>query len=428
MRTLCLLVPVALAFLAGCEPDPGAGKTRIRYMAWGNPEALDLEQRLCDEFNARNPDIHVSFLKVPQSAYLNKAIVMFASRTAPDVVRIDHFNFPSLVRKDYFLNLSPLIARDPEFKSTDYFPATLDEGRYKGDIFGMNVLFGAILIYYNKTMFQKAGLEDPYELYRKGEWTYERMRQSAIRLSKTDQNGRPTQFGLILPPWPLTVPIVWAFGGEVLSPDMTQSRLDSPGTAKAFQFLTDLRWKDKASPTPSQAANSAFPFESGKVGMEFNWMGQSVRYRKVATSFEWDVVPVPRGPAGNPTILKGNQLVIYRETRQPEAAWRFVKFITGDYVERLLYVQRRRSFPTRKAIAGSKEFLETKERPFNTKAFVDSIANGRPLPINHRWGEWTNASNAEIDALFSGRSRNAKAVMAEAHRKAAKVLADEEGF
>ena len=397
-------------------------------MAWGNPEMLDLEQHLCDEFNARNPDVFVSFLKVPQSAYLNKAIVMFASRTAPDVVRIDHYNFPSLVRKEYFKDLLPIIENDKEFRLADYVPAAVDEGRYQGGLYGMNVLFGANLIYYNKTLFENAGLEDPYELYKRGQWTYEKFRESAIKLTKFDKSGKPTQFGVLVPQWPNTVPMIWAFGGRVLSEDMTKSYFDDPGTIAAYQFLADLRWKDHCAPTPSQAANSAFPFESGKLGMEFNWMGQSVRYRKVITSFKWDVVPEPSGPAGNPTILKGNQLVMYRESKHPEAAWRFMKFITGDYVEHLLYVDRRRSFPTRIEIGNSKEFLETKQAPFNTQAFVDSIKNGRALPINHRWGEWNTGFNNEVDALFSGRNHDAKVVMKEAKAKVDKILADEEGY
>ena len=80
-------------------------------MAWGNPEQMALEEKLCEQFGAENPDIEVKFFRVPGSAYLNKAIVMFASRTAPDVVRIDHYNFPDLVRKGYFLDLTRLPRR-----------------------------------------------------------------------------------------------------------------------------------------------------------------------------------------------------------------------------------------------------------------------------------------------------------------------------
>ena len=76
------LIPITLCLaLIGCGADPYAGKIQLRYMAWGNPEQLALEQEMCEDFNRQNPDIHVSFVRVPASAYKNKMIVMFASRT-----------------------------------------------------------------------------------------------------------------------------------------------------------------------------------------------------------------------------------------------------------------------------------------------------------------------------------------------------------
>lgn len=426
-RTPALAIVIAgVVASVGCGGRP-TGKIEIRYMAWGNPEMLELEQHICDEFNAANPDIHASLLRVPQSAYLNKAIVMFASRTAPDVVRIDHYNFPSLVRKDYFYNLSTLARNDPSFRESDFEPAAVEEGRYKGDLYGMNVLFGANLIYYNKTMFEKVNLPDPWDQYQRGEWTYEAMRKAAIAMMKFD-GSKPVKFGMAVPTWPSTVPMILAFGGRVLDPDFKTAHLDDPGTIAAYQFLYNLRWKDHCAPTPSQAANAAFPFESGKLGMEVNWMGQSVRYRKVIKNFDWDVVPMPKGPAGPQTILKGNQLVIFKETKHPEAAWRFVKFVTGEKIEKLLYVERRRSFPTRFSVNRSREYLESKQAPFHTQAFVDSIKNGHTLPINSRWGEWTTGFNSIVDGLFSGRTSDVKATLEQANRKVNEILADEEGY
>ena len=64
--------------VSGCHTGRGHGPD-IRYMAWGNPEQLAVEQQLVDEFMRQNPDIRVRLFKVPQSAYLNKAIIMLAS-------------------------------------------------------------------------------------------------------------------------------------------------------------------------------------------------------------------------------------------------------------------------------------------------------------------------------------------------------------
>ncbi len=422
-------------------------------MAWGNPEALELEQHYVDIFNSENKDVQVKLFKVPGSAYLNKAIVMLASRTAPDVIRIDHYNFPSLVRKNYFMDMTPFAEADkgiknfssmlskglfkdinpfsvPDegFNKDDFFKQPYEEGLYNGKLYGMNALFGGIIIYYNKSAVKECGLEDPYELSQKGKWTWEQFRLHAIAMTKKDSSGRYKRFGCSIPGYPMNSGIIWGFGGEVLSPDGTKCLLNSPGTVAAYQYLADLRWIDHCTPTPAQAANSAFTFEGGKIAMEFNWMGQSPRYRKVIQDFEWDICPIPSGVNGSVTCTKGNQLVIAANSKHPEAAWRYIRFLTSHKIEMDLLGKRRRSFPTRKSVAYSAEFLNATQPPFHTRVFVNAIVTGRPLPITDRWNEWTAAFYPEQDNLFSGRERSAKKAMDRATEQVNEVLADEEGF
>lgn len=416
----------------GCGVDPNAGKVPLRYMAWGNPEQMALEQHLCEEFNQKNPDVHVSFLRVPGDEYGLKMMLMLASHTAPDVMRVDHYNFPSLVEKGYFLDLTDLANADTSFHRNDFFPQAIDECLYKGRLFGLNVLFGGVLIYYNKSMFREAGLDDPADLAKRGQWTWDRFRISAIKMTKRDADGHPTQFGFGAPGSGSTFPVlacaIWGFGGDMLDPTMTHAVFDSPGAIRAFQMIADFRWKDHSCPTQAQDANSLFTFEGGKLGMVFDFMGMTPRYRKVIHKFDWDVCPVPSGPFGNPTLCKGNQLVISAESSHPKEAWRFERFMTSETTENELYVKLRRCFPTRKAMAYSPEYLKSSLPPFNNWAFVDSVANSRPLPINDRWSEWMTAFSSEIDNLIAGRERDAGPVLRRAKIKVDKVLADEAGF
>src|SRR5690349_4865085 len=128
MKAIVLML-IALCTLS-CTPDDG--KIHLRYMAWGNPQQLALEQKICDMFNSEHPGIVVELVRVPGTAYANKMILMLASHTAPDVMRCDHYYFPSLVRKGYFLCMDPLIKKEKSFYLDDYFPIARDEGMYEG--------------------------------------------------------------------------------------------------------------------------------------------------------------------------------------------------------------------------------------------------------------------------------------------------------
>lgn len=423
-------VVLATLTVAGCRQHAGCpeGKVCLRYMAWGNPEQLEVEQQMIDRFNEENPDLFMRLTMVPGSAYGQKSVLMLASRTAPDVLRIDHYNFPQLVKKGYFTDMTDLAKEDKDFRESDFFPTAIEEGKVDGRLYGMNVLYGGILIYYNKDLFRKAGLTDPYELYKRGEWTWDVFRDYTKKIAVQDGKGGLKTAGLTIPGAPIPTVLVWGFGGDLLSPDRKTSRIDSPGAVKAYQFLADLVWKDHVAPTPSEAANSAFTFESGKVGMVFDWMGMTPRFRKVVKSFEWDVCPPPRGPAGFIDIVKGNQLVISANSQHPKEAWRFVRFMTGVEIENKLYAEIRRSFPTRVAIANSDKYLKSDKSPKQITAFVESVQAGRILPIDERWGEWTEILRQEVDNLMSGRERDAKVVLGRAKAKIDAALAEDPGF
>ena len=416
----------ALALTVSCTPQ-SQNLIEINYMAWGNPQQLELEQKLCDEFNAANPGIRVKLFKVPGSAYGNKMIVMLASRTAPDVMRVDHYNFPALVQKDYFLPMDELIANDPEFSLDDFFEVAVDEGRYKGKLYGMNVLFGSIVMYYNKTMVQKAGLEDPFELWKKGEWTWDRYLGHAKKMTKKRPDGRFDAFGAAMPEFPTNFACLFSFGAEIMDPTSTRVTAGSGEAVEAWEFFHDLRYVHQAAPSPSQGANAVFTFDSGKIGMSFDWMGMTPRYRETIKDFEWDTCPIPKGKGGDVAVLKGNQLVISAETKHPEAAWKWVKFITSEKVERLL-ARNRRSFPTRKAVAYSDDYLKSDQPPFNMRAFTYAVETGKPFPITSRWGEWTREFRSGLDNLLAGRTPDIAAAAKEAEDRANGTLAVKEGL
>lgn len=423
-----LILPLLTIPFLSCGPNPAAGKISLRYMAWGNPEQLALEEQLCERFNHDNPDIYVKFLKVPGSAYTNKATVMLASDTAPDVLRIDHYNFADLQRKRFFKDLSPFAEKDKGFSEADFFPQCIDECKVNGKLFGLNVLFGATVIYYNKTLIANAGLEDPYALWQTGKWTYDKFVEQCVKLTKKDASGKYVQFGTTMPLPPQWYPLIWGFGGDIIDAEHKTCRLAEPASVRGLQFLADLRYKYGCAPTPAQGANSQFAFESGKLGMVFDWMGLTPRYRKVVKSFEWDVVPIPAGPVSGQTVVKGNQLVMPATCAHPEAAWRFMRYLTSPEIENLLYVKNRRSFPTRKAVAYSKEFRDGSLPPSQIHIFIDAVETGRQLPIDNRWAEWTVAMNNELDMLWNGANRDAKAVANRASQAVNKVLSEEPGW
>ena len=418
----------------GCRRASGkpGDPVTLRYMAWGNPEQIQVERALIEMFHQRQPGIRVHLFMVPGSSYADKLQLMLASRTAPDVMRADHYYFPALARKDYFLPLEPFVAREPAGFLADFLPIAVEEGRWEGKLYGLNVLFGGIQIYYNQDMFAQAGLPDPYELHRQGKWTWDAFVEAAARLTR-QEGGRTVRFGTNMLPFPLFAPVIWNHGGEIMDPGLTRILMaENAGAIRGTQAYADLRWKHHCSPTPAESALSAFTFESGKLGMHWGWAGESPRFRRNVkrdgTGFRWDIVPTPTGPHGDATVVKGNQLCIYRESEHPEAAWEFVKFMTGPEAEMELCANRRRAVPTRLSVQNNPAYLHTTEPPFHTDVFLEAVRRGRALPIDRRYQEWVQQFNSGLETLFNVNESDAKTALADASARANVVLAGEEGF
>ena len=413
-----------LAMASGCVSDESRG-VEIRYMAWGNPAQLKVEKRFCAAFMATHPGIRIKFIQTPSSAYHNKMVLMLASRTAPDVMRADHFDFPALVAKDYFRPLDDLIAKDPEYRLADYFPTTVEEGVDRGRHYAVNVLFGAPVVYYNKDLLRLAGLEEPYALWRRGEWTWDAYRKYARAMTVRDAKGKPSAFGSFVNGFSYQCAVVYAFGGRIMRDGRVA--LAEGKSLEAFRFLYDMRFRDRVEPSAAQSANSMFSFEGGKLGMSIDWMGITPRLRDAA-KFDWDVCPLPMKPGGT-TMAKGDQLARSAECRHPEAAWAFMKFMTGRETERRLYVELRRCFPTRKDVAYSAEYLRSGPLPpHHLDAFVSSIERGRTMPVTPRWAEWNTEFNSALEPLFNGTESDVDAALARAQRRANAALAVREGL
>jgi len=430
LATLAILGVLGLAWAVHARGEPACppGDACLRYMAWGNPEQIKTEEDLIGRFNAENPKIHVSLMTVPSSSYQQKVTLMLATGTAPDVMRVDHYYFPKLVEDDYFTDLTPYAQGDPTFKESDFWPTAIAEGTYKGKLYGLNVLFGGEVTYYNKSLFKAAGLTDPWVLAQRGEWTWETFRKDAIALTKFGPDGEPLTFGELTPGMPTLTAIVRGFGADWVNANHTKSTLDDPRAAKAMQFIADLVWKDHAAPTPAQGANNAFAFETGKVGMYFDWMGMTPRFRNLVHDFEWDVCTMPTDTRGDNFIVKGNQLVVSTTCPHKDAAWQFLKFMTGPEAEGHLAGDLRRTFPSRISVAEGPKFLTCTKPPYQIAAFVDCVKEGRILPIDDRWNEWTQEFTSGIDNLMGGREHDARAALLKVKAKVDQTLSEPPGF
>src|SRR5262249_24526451 len=130
---------------------------------------------------------------------------------------------------------------------------------------------------YNKALLRQAGQPDPADLEKDGKWTWEAMRDLAVKATKGSGGDKifgSDTFSSRLH-W-LNV-LIWAWGGDVFDKDLKQTRLGEEKSVAALQFLADMHYKDKAVPEAADmqglTGGKSGRIISGRVAMQYGIKG-----------------------------------------------------------------------------------------------------------------------------------------------------------
>ena len=150
--------------------------------------------------------------------------------------------------------------------------------------------------------------------------------------------------------------------------------IDSEETRQALSFLVDLETKHQVVPSPGQLKDIEKEdglelFSTGKVAMFVGRTYMVTEFSKLS-HFSWDVAPVPKGVRRYSRLAVGGNCIA-KTTRHPDAAWKFVKFYSGEVGSRICG-RSRNCVPALEKMARSDLFLYSP--PEHVPVLIDSIA------------------------------------------------------
>ncbi|MCL6590919.1 MAG: sugar ABC transporter substrate-binding protein [Firmicutes bacterium] len=421
MKRLFVIGLMLILVLVGVTAD-AAPKVTLRYALWDSNQMPAMEASI-KEFMKQNPDIDVKVELVGWNDYWTKITTGVAAGTLPDVFWGHLAYFSGLITKGALMDLTPYIKRDKVDLSI-YYPALVDNWKYKGKQYGIPKDWDTICIFYNKELFDKAGVPYPSE-----DWSWNpkdggEFLQIAQKLT-IDANGKNAtekgfdknkivQFGLadlaaanMQTGW---INFVWMNGGTgvIDKPYGTKFVLDQPKAVEAIQFWADLVAKYNVSPaTGGQTASSASGWEllkGGKAAMvpQGSWMLSDAR----TFTFKWDVAMLPKGPAGRYSAFNGLAHNIFAKTKYPEQAWKLAKWM-DSYESQRIVSEQGVVFPAIPKLMPVYLAATKAKGPEHVKYFVDETAKSGFWPMHVNWGQISDTITRELDLVFSG-SQTAK--------------------
>jgi multiple sugar transport system substrate-binding protein len=362
----------------------------MSFFAFDNPE---VETAVVAAFEAANPDIKVEFESVPMSDIFLKYKTLIAGDEAPDVMAMNLENSYTFASLGALAPLDDLIAQSGYDLSTVY-QSTLDMFKVDGVQYSMPATFSDVVLFYNKDLFDEAGLDYPAR-----NWTQKELIAAATALTKdTNDDGKIDQFGYNFPWWPVLLEM---YGASIWSEDGKTCTLNSAEGVNAFQSIVDARYVDKYAPTADQLAEQGDwdMFMAGKLAM-FPTGPWAVQPFNDNVSFTYDIAHMPAG-SKQATLVFANSYAMAAASKNKEAAWKFIAFATGPEGTKIRQDGKYEISPVKEIAEKYYVANLAGDDPEHAIVFMEVLDYAVGQPLHANWNMISDAIQPELDLALS---------------------------
>ncbi|MCV7067481.1 sugar ABC transporter substrate-binding protein [Mycolicibacterium farcinogenes] len=336
-RLATCLAAAAVVMTAGCAGAGTLGATdqTVTIAMVSNSQMTDARD-LADRFEAANPDIKLRFVTLSE----NQARAKITASTAMgggefDVVMISNYEAPQWAENGWLVNLSEHARNTPGYDEDDFIPSLKESLSYQGSMYAVPFYGESSFLMYRKDLFEQAGIEMPRNP------TWQHVADAAAKLDKPGEmvgiclRGKPG-WGEVLAPLDT---VINTFGGRWYD-EQWNAQLTSPEVQKAVNFYVDLvRTHGEPGAATSGFGECATQFAQGRAAM---WYDATSAVSVLEDPASSNVVGKV-GYAMAPMVEKPNSGWLYtwalgipKSSDNPDAAWRFISWMTDKNYIRLV--------------------------------------------------------------------------------------------
>lgn len=392
----------AAAGLAACGKDgsssgPGGGSAEIAgdltFSYWDQNQKPAIDAHI-KAFTEKYPKVTITTSITPWDQYWTKLQTQAGGSNLPDLFWMNGPNITLYASNEMLEPLDDL-AESGEISWDNYPQALVDLYTVDGTHYGIPKDYDTLGIFYNKKLFDAAGVPYPSD-----DWTWEDFSRTANTISTAlkDQGVYGVATGLTGGQEGYYNTIAQA-GGYVVK-DGT-SGYGEPEAVRGIQFWTDLI-ASGASPSMEAMADTKpnVMFESGKSAMF--WSGTwiiSELAEKLPNKDDVDLAPLPRDkqPA---SVIHGLTTVVSASSANKAAAKAFVAFL-GQKEQNDREAELGTANP---AFTGTQEAFRASQPQWNMEVFAQAADEyAVPYPVSKNTQAWNDLENQLLPDAFSSK-------------------------
>ncbi len=389
MKRFCTVV-VSLALLS---VTLAAAQTTLTWGFWGSPEEKATHETVAAAFMEAHPDIAIEVWHQPWGDYFTRLQTLWAAgdgAAIPDVMFL--FPVPSYAASGVLEDLDPYIA-EAGYDLADYWPGLLDSAMYEGRVYGFPRDIGLEVLYYNKDVFDEAGVAYPDDT-----WTWDDLRAASEQLSQVESSGRVSRYALGMEGGKYQL-WIGQNGGGILD-DMSNPSsctLAEPASLEAVQFFADLMNDNLAmrDANLSQAGGDAAVFQSGQAAMIIQNASRISAFNAADQNYDVATAPIPEGGQRS-AGAGGAAWTMSSSSDAKDAAWTFLSWLQSTDGGQAIYTASGEILPALRSTAVSPTFLEAGAQPENRQAFITEGDNAKVGRFGF-FPEWNELNSTVID-------------------------------
>lgn len=391
-KILSLVLCAALAFgMTACgssekekKSDSSAEEVVLEFPSWQatEPGFQEFWEEAVAEFEKRHENVKINLYQVPFDSYVDTLTTLYAAGTAPQITHIPSRYFAQFSDMGWFEPLSDRL------KETDILTnwSSLQDGlQADGEYYGVLLLGNGYSMYYNKAMFDEAGIEIPTDI--------DSFMEAAKTLTKDeDGDGDPEVYGFGACQVTDTnfyneaTSFVVGMGGK-WSEDGDLSPMTSDPTKKALKLYQSL-FQNNYTPVGLSVEQKRQYFVEGKMAMIFDgpWVASLIDSAsdEIKPNLLVSTIPFENVPG---SVSNSLHIPATISDEEKELVWEFIQMVAEDDFQKLYMEKVGSPSPSKTAI--DDEIL--KENPFLGQFVEDAEKAQEILPSGYEkdYGEFT---------------------------------------
>lgn len=319
---------------AGNTSGTGAGSAgsgsseALEVVIWDNAQQPGI-QEICNLFTAETGIKAIVQVK-EWEAYWTLLEAGASGGDMPDVFWMHSSNSQMYMNNDTLLKLDEYIANSDVIDMANYMPEVTELYTWDESYYAIPKDYDTIALYYNKTMFDEAGLSYP-----DATWTWDDLYDAAVKLTKEDGS----QYGFALNPsndQDTYYNMVYSMGGYIVSEDHKSSGYDNENTIKAMEYVGKLL--DDACPNPTIMAETGTDalMKAGTVAMitQGSWMTAGfMEDEYMIENCDVAILPYDATTGKRASLCNGLGWAASAGTDRPDDCWKLLEWFGSEEMQ-----------------------------------------------------------------------------------------------